>query len=98
MLELRDLDGGLELWLHVRPRARQAHVGGEHAGALEVRVREPAQDGRANAAVIAALAGALEVARADVELVGGLQSRRKRVRVRGDAARLRARLRALAAI
>lgn len=98
MLEIRERPDGVELWLHVRPRARRAEVGGVHADALEVRVREAPEDGRANAAVCAALAAALGLRRADVELVSGLQARRKRVRLAGDPARLRDQLAALAAI
>jgi hypothetical protein len=98
MLEVRELEGAVELWLHVRARARQAGIGGRHGDALEVRVREPAVDGRANRAVCGALADALGIRRADVCLVSGLHSRRKRARVSGDPAQLRARLEALAGI
>jgi hypothetical protein len=98
MLEIRELEGALEVSLHVRPRARKAGVGGCHAGALQVRVCEAPEDGRANEAVRAALADALRIRRADVELLAGLRGRRKRVRLRGDPAFLRARIEALAAI
>lgn len=98
MLEIRELEGALELTLHVRPRARAPGVGGAHGGALQIRVAAPPEDGRANEAVRAALALALGVRNADVELVSGLQSRRKRVRIQGDPRLLRARIEALAAI
>ena len=53
-------------------------------GCWSCRVREPATDGRANRAVVEALAGALGVARADVRIAGGAASRRKLVEVDGD--------------
>ena len=98
MIEVHELRDAVELWLHVRPRARRTSIGGRHGDALEVSVREAPEDGRANAAVCAALAEALGVRRADVTLVAGLHSRRKRAHVSGDPARLRASLEALAAI
>ncbi len=87
----------VEFPVHVRPRARRATVGGEHAGALEVRVRAAPVDGAANAEVIALVAEALGLRRAEVELVSGATARRKRLRAYGDAADLAPRLRALAA-
>lgn len=48
---------------------------------LTVYVREPAVDGRANAAVIRLLAEHFGVARSGVELVSGAASRIKRFRV-----------------
>jgi uncharacterized protein YggU (UPF0235/DUF167 family) len=98
MLEIRALDGAVEISLHVRPRARTPGVGGSHAGALQVRVQQAPEDGRANEAVRAALAAALGVRRADVELLTGLQARRKRVRIQGDPDALRTKIERLAAI
>ena len=89
--------GHVEFSVHVRPRARRVSVGGEHAGALEVRVRAAPIDGAANTEVIALIAEALCVRRKDVELVSGATARRKRLRAHGDARDLETRLRALAA-
>ena len=68
----------------VRPRSSNTAVGGSHDGVLVVRVREPATDGRANRAVIVALAAALGVPRGTVRIAGGAASRRKLVDVDGD--------------
>jgi uncharacterized protein YggU (UPF0235/DUF167 family) len=59
-------------------------VGGEHDGALVVRVAAPAVDGRATEAALAAVARALGVRRRDVVLVTGASSRTKVVDVEGD--------------
>ncbi len=76
--------------MHVRPRSAHPKVGGSHDGALVVRVREPAADGRANAAAIGALAAAFGVPRTAVRIVSGGASRRKVVDVDGpDAALVR---------
>ncbi len=58
-------------------------MGGEHAGALLVRVTAPAVDGRATEAALAAVAGAFGVRRRAVTLVSGATSRTKVVDVAG---------------
>jgi uncharacterized protein len=61
----------------VRPGSARPGVGGEHDGALVVRVSERAVDGRATAAALAALAAAFGVRRHAVTLVAGTSSRMK---------------------
>jgi uncharacterized protein len=58
-------------------------VGGEHDGALVVRVSAPAVDGRATEAALRAIADAFGVRRAAVTLVTGATSRTKIVAVAG---------------
>ncbi|MAG03849.1 MAG: hypothetical protein CL406_04470 [Acidimicrobiaceae bacterium] len=63
----------------IRPRARSGHVGGTWGpdGVLLVAVDAPAMDGKANLAVIKALADALGVPRRSLTIVGGERSRNK---------------------
>ncbi len=84
--------------MHVQPRARQGVAGGVLDGALRVRVTAAPADGRANRAVRRVLATALDVPASRVSLVKGARSRRKRVRIEGDAASLRLRVEALASL
>jgi uncharacterized protein len=84
---------GIEVALKVSTRARRAAIAGMAEDAdrrawLLVQVTAAPEGGRANAAVVALLAAALGVASSACELVAGAASRRKRVRVRGDAAAL----------
>jgi len=67
----------------VRPGSAHTGVGGEHEGALVVRVSERAVDGRATAAALAAVAAVFGVRRHAVTLVAGAASRRKLVDVPG---------------
>jgi uncharacterized protein (TIGR00251 family) len=95
-LRAAEAPGGVEVELHVQPRASADAVGGLHGGGLCVRVRAAPQAGAANAAVCRALARALGVAAQAVVLRGGAHSRRKRVRVQGEGQLLLPRLHALA--
>lgn len=75
----------------VRPRSSRAAVGGVHDGRLIVRVHQPATDGRANVAVVEAVAAAIGVATGAVRISSGQASRRKVVEVDGDEAALASR-------
>jgi uncharacterized protein YggU (UPF0235/DUF167 family) len=84
--------------IHVRPGASGAGVGGSHDGALVVRVREPADKGRATAAALKAVAAALIVPARSVSLVRGATSRKKLIEVSpgaGDEASLAERMQSL---
>ncbi|HEY0248748.1 MAG TPA: DUF167 domain-containing protein [Gryllotalpicola sp.] len=73
----------MRIEVRVRPGASRTVVGGEHDGALVVRVAERAVDGKATKAVLAALAAAFGVRPRHVELVSGQTSRTKVVDVDG---------------
>jgi uncharacterized protein len=75
--------GGMRLTVWVRPGSARPGVGGEHDGALVVRVSPRAVDGQATAAALAAIADAFGVRRHDVTLVAGSASRKKIVDVAG---------------
>lgn len=71
----------------VQPRASREKIGPMHDGRLKVAVTAPPVDGEANAAVVEVLAKALGVSRRQVEVIAGMSSRRKTVRIDGaDAA------------
>jgi uncharacterized protein len=67
----------------VRPGSALTRVGGEHDGALVVRVTARAVGGQATAAALAAVAGAFGVRRGAVTLVAGTTSRTKIIEVAG---------------
>jgi hypothetical protein len=67
----------VRITIRVRPGAARPGVGGEHDGALVVRVAAPAVDGRATEAALAAVAAAFGVRRQSVALVTGSTSRTK---------------------
>jgi uncharacterized protein YggU (UPF0235/DUF167 family) len=67
----------MRIAIRVRPGSARPGVGGEHAGALVVRVSAQAVDGKATEAALAAVAGAFGVRRGAVRLVSGASSRTK---------------------
>jgi len=72
------------LQVHVHPGARRDGLRGWRAdGALKVEVTAPPEDGRANAAVSALLAGVLALPKRSVAVVRGHGSRAKVVEVEG---------------
>ncbi|HEY2731673.1 MAG TPA: DUF167 family protein [Polyangia bacterium] len=79
----REVDGALIVDVLVQPRASRAGVGPAVGDRLRVSVTAPPVDGKANAAVIEAVAEAFGVRRAAVSIVRGEASRRKTVRIAG---------------
>lgn len=90
---------GVSVAVKVQPKSRRPGVLGRAPDIDGVRLRigvsEPAEDGRANRAVCAALAGLLGVPPASISVAIGASSRQKTLRVQGDPAMLGARLAAL---
>lgn len=77
----------VRITVRVSPRSRQTFVGGRYGTAeppvLLVRVTAPAVDGRANDAVVQALAGAMHVPAREVRITSGTRSRTKVLEVHG---------------
>jgi uncharacterized protein len=71
----------IAIW--VQPGSSRPGVGGEHDGALVVRVSKRPVGGEATAATRAALAAAFGVARGDVTLISGARGRSKIFEVAG---------------
>lgn len=77
------MPGAVELSVLVQPRASRTKVVGEHDGRIKIALAAPPVDGEANAALIEFLADLFDVRKADVTLLDGDTSRRKRLSVRG---------------
>jgi len=73
----------VRLTIRVRPGASSTRVGGEHGGALVVRVTARAVEGQATEAALAAIAQAFDVRRRAVTLVTGATSRTKVIDIDG---------------
>ena len=73
----------MRVTVRVRPGSSRPGVGGEHDGALVVRVSARAIDGAATAAALAAVAAAFGVPKGAVSLMSGATSRTKILDVAG---------------
>ena len=90
----RDGKGCLLVDLRLQPGASRAKVDGlalldDGTTVLKVRVTEPPEDGKANAALIKLLAKAWKQPKSALSLVAGHTDRRKALAVAGDPAALR---------
>ena len=75
--------GGSYLRVRVVPRARETRLDGLRGEAARLRVAAPPAGGRANALVLGFLGDVLGLRARDLEIVRGLRSRDKTVRVEG---------------
>jgi uncharacterized protein (TIGR00251 family) len=73
----------MRVTIRVRPGSKRAGVGGGVGDALVVRVTQPASDGKATEAALAAVAKAFGLRRDAVSLVSGATSRTKIVQIAG---------------
>lgn len=83
--------------LRLQPGASRARIDGpaeldDGGVVLKLKVSEPPEGGRANAAMIRLLAKAWKLPKSDLSLIAGQAGRRKTLLVAGDAAALQARL------
>jgi uncharacterized protein (TIGR00251 family) len=76
-------DEGVYVDVHVQPGAHRPRIVGRHGDALKMAVAAPPVGGRANEAVVKAIAEVLGVAAGDVTVTTGDTSRRKRLFVSG---------------
>ncbi|HJY53573.1 MAG TPA: DUF167 domain-containing protein [Candidatus Udaeobacter sp.] len=71
------------LRVHVVPNSKVDSVAGEHGGAIKIKLRAPAAEGKANAALIGFFAEQLKLSRHAIGLERGERSRDKLIRING---------------
>ncbi len=86
-LLVRETADGVEVALHVLPRAKCSEISGVHSGALKVKVQSPPVDGAANRAVIEYFAGLLGISKSRLKILSGSKSRNKILRIRSFSLR-----------
>ncbi|NLT67356.1 MAG: YggU family protein [Acidobacteria bacterium] len=82
-LQVRATETGLEVRLHIQPRAKRPGIAGIHNGALKIKVTAPPVDDAANRAVIEFFATLLEIPKSSIQIVSGLKAREKTLEIRG---------------
>jgi uncharacterized protein len=82
-LEIRSIDGGIEVRLHILPRARQNRIVGIHNKALKVKIIAPPVDDAANRAIIEYFADLLGLPKSNARIASGLKSKEKALQIKG---------------
>ncbi|MGE5215229.1 MAG: DUF167 domain-containing protein [Nitrospirota bacterium] len=71
------------LRIHVVPNAKSDSVAGMHGDAVKVKLRAPAMEGKANAALVRFLAAQMKLPQHAIVLQRGHKSRDKLIRIAG---------------
>ena len=77
------IDAVTTIRVHVIPNAKIDKVMGEHGEAIKIKLRAPALDGKANAALRSFLAEKLSILQRAIVLEHGEKSRDKAIRIDG---------------
>jgi uncharacterized protein (TIGR00251 family) len=76
-LNARETSAGLQVRLHVVPRAKRCEISGTHNGALKVKVSAPPVDDAANRAIIEFFSTLLQIPKSRITILAGRKSRDK---------------------
>ena len=76
-LQIRETKAGLEVPLHVQPRAKRSEISGIYDGALKLKVTAPPVDDSANRAILEFLAALFGIPKSILHITSGLKSRDK---------------------
>ena len=82
-LNIRKCDGGVQFSAAIQPRASINEISGVMNGALKIRLTAPPVEGAANRTCIKFLAKVLGISAARVDIIGGLTSKNKIIRIEG---------------
>jgi uncharacterized protein (TIGR00251 family) len=83
LIHFTEKDDGIIFTVRIVPRASKSEVIGEHNGDLKARIALPPVDGAANAELVKLLAKAFGVSKRMVEIINGLSSRSKQIKIGG---------------
>ena len=76
-------DASLCLKVYVQPGASKSSISGKHDGYLKIRIISPPVEGKANEALVEFLSETLGVRKSRIEILEGLKSRKKLLRIFG---------------
>ncbi|MCL2878220.1 MAG: DUF167 domain-containing protein [Acidobacteria bacterium] len=81
--QITETADGLQVRIHVQPRAQRSELAGTYNGALKIKVAAPPVDDAANRAIVDFFAALLDVPKSRVRIIAGLKSRNKTLLVEG---------------
>ena len=74
---IQDTEKGVLLRVHITPNSAKNHTAGFYGGSLNIKIKAPAVDGKANKALISFLADLISVKKSQIKIVSGEKSRNK---------------------
>ncbi|HRI39222.1 MAG TPA: DUF167 domain-containing protein [Nitrospira sp.] len=84
----RDSERGVLLTVHTQPNASRTECVGVHGDAIKIRVAARPIQGAANEELVRFIADRCSLARTQVQILGGAETRRKRLCVQGVTAEI----------
>lgn len=82
----------MTLYVKVKPGSRADQLVYDETGLLNVRIKAPAQDGKANACLVEFLARQFKIAKSNVTIVAGFTNPHKRIDIKGNEESILSRL------
>jgi uncharacterized protein len=82
VIQFSEDDRGITFAVRVVPRASVTEIAGEYEGALRIRIAAPPVEGAANRELIRFLAKKLKVPQNAVEIISGIGSKNKTIRLK----------------
>jgi len=83
MIPIKETAGGVVFLILVVPRSSQCKLAGFQGDLCKIKITAPPVDGRANEECIRFLADVLNVKKDQVQIVGGLKSKKKTIAIKG---------------
>lgn len=84
MLDIKEHDDGITFKVFVQPRSSKNEIKGLHGDTVKIRITAPPVDGAANKACLKFLSKCLNVSGSSLEVISGISSRTKHIRVKVD--------------
>ena len=83
MFKIEEREDGIIFRIRVRPSASRNEIKGIHGEALKIDINAPPIKGKANKECIRFLAKELRIPKADIEILSGLKSKDKLIKIKG---------------
>lgn len=74
---IQDTEKGVLLKVHITPNSAKNHTAGFYGDSLNIKIKAPAVDGKANKALISFLADLISVKKSQIKIISGEKSRNK---------------------
>ncbi len=85
MIKIREMEDGIIIPARIQPNSSKEKIMGEYAEKLKIAVTSPPEKGKANKAIVKALAKWLNIKTSDIQIVSGGKSKDKEIFVRNIA-------------